>query len=225
MARRAGTSVQLVAKEGEYATLRLPSTEMRRVPDRLPGHRRRGRQRRARADQDRQGRPQPLEGRAPPDPRCGHEPRRPPARWWRGQDLRWSPPGVAVGQARGPHPQTRTSRPRSSSSVVAAPAARAGRRGATDATQPQEGPVRRRPPAQEGGRPERAGREEGHQDLVAPLHDHPRHGRSHHRRARRPQARARSTSPSRWSVTSSASSPPPGPSSSTPARRRAKGRR
>jgi large subunit ribosomal protein L2 len=32
MARSAGMSVQLVAKEGEYATLRLPSTEMRRVP-------------------------------------------------------------------------------------------------------------------------------------------------------------------------------------------------
>ncbi|MDQ1358972.1 MAG: large subunit ribosomal protein [Acidimicrobiaceae bacterium] len=32
MGRAAGTSVQLVAKEGDYATLRLPSTEMRRVP-------------------------------------------------------------------------------------------------------------------------------------------------------------------------------------------------
>jgi len=32
MARAAGMSVQLVAKEGAYATLRLPSTEMRRVP-------------------------------------------------------------------------------------------------------------------------------------------------------------------------------------------------
>ena len=32
MARSAGMRVQLVAKEGEYATLRLPSTEMRRVP-------------------------------------------------------------------------------------------------------------------------------------------------------------------------------------------------
>jgi large subunit ribosomal protein L2 len=31
IARSAGSSVQLVAKEGEYATLRLPSTEMRRV--------------------------------------------------------------------------------------------------------------------------------------------------------------------------------------------------
>ena len=32
LARSAGSSVQLVAKEGNYATLRLPSTEMRRVP-------------------------------------------------------------------------------------------------------------------------------------------------------------------------------------------------
>src|SRR3954454_16711389 len=32
MARSAGSSVQLVAKEGDYVTLRLPSTEMRRVP-------------------------------------------------------------------------------------------------------------------------------------------------------------------------------------------------
>ncbi|MDA8392824.1 MAG: 50S ribosomal protein L2 [Actinomycetota bacterium] len=32
LARGAGMSVQLVAKEGEHATLRLPSTEMRRVP-------------------------------------------------------------------------------------------------------------------------------------------------------------------------------------------------
>ena len=31
MARSAGTSVQLVAKEGDYATLRLPSSEMRKV--------------------------------------------------------------------------------------------------------------------------------------------------------------------------------------------------
>jgi large subunit ribosomal protein L2 len=32
MARSAGSSVMLLAKEGDYATLRLPSTEMRRVP-------------------------------------------------------------------------------------------------------------------------------------------------------------------------------------------------
>ena len=87
---------------------------------RLPGHRRRGRQQRARADQDRQGRSQPLEGRQPADPRCGHEPGRPPARWWRGPHLRWSSRRVAVGQARGSVPATRTSRRRSSSCAVAA---------------------------------------------------------------------------------------------------------
>tara|TARA_B100000809_G_scaffold77650_1_gene75504 strand:+ start:1500 stop:1877 length:378 start_codon:yes stop_codon:yes gene_type:complete len=32
MARSAGAGVQLVAKEGPHATLRLPSSEMRRVP-------------------------------------------------------------------------------------------------------------------------------------------------------------------------------------------------
>jgi large subunit ribosomal protein L2 len=32
LARGAGSSIQLVAKEGAFATLRLPSTEMRRVP-------------------------------------------------------------------------------------------------------------------------------------------------------------------------------------------------
>ena len=32
MARSAGNAIQLVAKEGDFATLRLPSTEMRRVP-------------------------------------------------------------------------------------------------------------------------------------------------------------------------------------------------
>ena len=32
MGRAAGTAIQLVAKEGKFATLRLPSTEMRRVP-------------------------------------------------------------------------------------------------------------------------------------------------------------------------------------------------
>jgi large subunit ribosomal protein L2 len=32
MARSAGSAVQLVAKEGDHATLRLPSTEMRKVP-------------------------------------------------------------------------------------------------------------------------------------------------------------------------------------------------
>ncbi len=32
LGRSAGTAIQLIAKEGDFATLRLPSTEMRRVP-------------------------------------------------------------------------------------------------------------------------------------------------------------------------------------------------
>ena len=104
MARGAGMSVQLVAKEGVFATLRLPSTEMRRVSIDCRGTLGVVGQLRGRAGQDRQGRPQPLEGQAPADTWCRHEPGRPPAGWWRGQVLRWPPPGLAVGQARGPHP-------------------------------------------------------------------------------------------------------------------------
>ena len=204
MARCAGhRACSCVAKEGDFATLRLPSTEMRRVPDRLPGHRRRGRQRRARAHQDRQGRPQPLEGRAPADPRRRHEPRRPPARWWRGQDLRWPPSGVAVGQARGPHPRQEQAVPEAHRPPPPHPRLAGGR---PHAPQPEEGPVRRRPPAQEGRRPERQGREEGHQDLVAAA---PRSSPTWWATPS-PSTTVASTcpctSPSRWSVTSSASS-------------------
>jgi large subunit ribosomal protein L2 len=86
----------------------------------LPRHRRRGRQRRAEQHQLGQGRPHALEGQAPDRPWCGHEPGRPPARWWRGQDLRWSSPGVPWGQPEGR--TVETSPATSSSSVVAAPA-------------------------------------------------------------------------------------------------------
>ena len=87
IARGAGMSVQLVAKEGVFATLRLPSTEMRRVPIDCRATLGVVGNAEAELDQDRQGRPQPLEGRAPADPRRRHEPRRPPARWRRGQVL------------------------------------------------------------------------------------------------------------------------------------------
>ena len=109
LARSAGASIQLVAREGSRAHA---ADAVRRDADGrrpLPRDGRRGRQRRAVQHQLGQGRPQPLEGQAPDRPRCGHEPDRPPARWWRGQDLRWSPPGVAVGPAGGPY-ATRTRR-------------------------------------------------------------------------------------------------------------------
>ena len=214
------------AAGGQGGRLRHPAPAQHRdAPraDRLPGHRRRGRQRRGRADQDRQGRPQPLEGRPPADPRRRHEPRRPPPRWRRGQDLRWPPPGVAVGQARGPHPRQDQAVPEAHRPPPPYARQRGGRR---HAPQPQEGPVRRRPPAQEGRRPQRAGREEGHQDLVAAA---PRSSPTWSATPSPSTTGASTcpcTSPSRWSATSSASSRPPAPSGTTPARRSsARGRR
>ncbi len=151
LGRGAGAAIQLVAKEGLFATLRLPSTEMRRVADRLPRHRRLGRQRRGRPGQDRQGGPQPLEGQAPARARRRHEPGRPPARWRRGQELRRSAPGVAVGQARGSHAQEGQEVRRAHHPPPSRPRGPEVR----DAAQPEEGPVRRRPPAEEGRRGER----------------------------------------------------------------------
>ena len=105
MGRGAGAAIQLIAKEGMFATLRLPSTEMRRVPIDCRGTVGSVGNSEAGLDLGRQGRPQPLEGQAPAHARCRHEPRRPPARRRRGQELRRTPPGVAVGQARRPYPQ------------------------------------------------------------------------------------------------------------------------
>ena len=56
LARSAGASVQIVAREGEYVTVRLRSGEMRKVHVELSRDDRRGRQRRAQPAQDRQGR-------------------------------------------------------------------------------------------------------------------------------------------------------------------------
>ena len=82
IARSAGASVQLVAKDG---AVRPAAHALGRDPQRrraLPRHGRRGRQRRAVEHQLGQGRPHALEGQAPDRPRCRHEPDRPPARWW-----------------------------------------------------------------------------------------------------------------------------------------------
>ena len=105
MARSAGASVQLVAREGR--SVRPAAPALRRDPQRrpaLPRDDRRGRQRRAEQHQLGQGRPHALEGEAPHRPRCCHEPDRPPARRWRGQDQRWTPPGQPRRQARGTYP-------------------------------------------------------------------------------------------------------------------------
>ena len=106
MVRSAGGSAQLVAKEGGKALLRLPSGEMRRVPEEC----------RATVGQlgnvtheiesgGKAGRTR-WKGRRPDRPRHRHEPRRPPARRRRGQEQGLAP-GHAVGEAdaRLPHPQ------------------------------------------------------------------------------------------------------------------------
>jgi len=56
LARSAGASVQLVAREGEYVTIRLRSGELRKAHVNCSRDDRRGRQRRAQPAQDRQSR-------------------------------------------------------------------------------------------------------------------------------------------------------------------------
>ena len=107
LGRSAGAAIQLVAKEGTHATLRLPSGEMRMVPAECRatigtiGN----------ADHENvsigKAGPQPPQGHPAADARHRDEPGRPPARRRRGQDHRRAPPGHALGRAdaRLPHPQ------------------------------------------------------------------------------------------------------------------------
>ena len=85
MARSAGSSIQLVAKDGPHAVLQAP---VRRAPPRpahLPRHGRPGREHRSLEPGERQGRPEPLARQAADGARLGDEPGRPPARRRRGQ--------------------------------------------------------------------------------------------------------------------------------------------
>ena len=189
MARSAGSSVQLVAKEGDFATLRLPSTEMRRVP--IDCRATVGEVGNAEAELIKIGKAgrNRWKGVAPADPRRRHEPRRPPPRRRRGQDLRRPPPGVAVGQARGPHPRQEQAVPEAHRPPSPHPRQRGGRIAMPRSL--KKGPFVDDHLLKKVDDLNDQGREAGHQDVVAPLHDHPRHGRPHHRGPRRPQARAR----------------------------------
>ena len=99
IARAAGTSVQLLAREGEYAQLRLRSGEIRKRAHQLPRDHRRSRQRGAHPGIDRQGRARALARRAPDGARRGDEPDRPPARRRRRPDRRGAASGEPVGRA------------------------------------------------------------------------------------------------------------------------------
>ena len=97
VARSAGTSVEVVAKEGEYVTLRMRSSELRLVHGKclatigVVGN----------AEHELrvvgQSRQDPMAGSAPQGARRGHEPRRPSARR---TDPRRTQRGEPVGQER-----------------------------------------------------------------------------------------------------------------------------
>jgi len=98
MGRAAGTEIQLVAKEGARATLRLPSGEMRQVPvDCRASIGAIGNSDHQNIDIGKAGRSR-HKGKAPSDARHGDEPRRPPARRWRGIDHAGPPSGHALGR-------------------------------------------------------------------------------------------------------------------------------
>ena len=208
MARSAGTSIQVMAKEGRYATLRLPSGRDAPGPGDLQGNGRRGRQRRARADPARQGGPQPVEAQAPVGPRCRDEPGRPPARRRRGQELGRPPPHEPVGQEGRPHAEEEQGVEQAASSGAAG-------RGVARCRGHQEGPVRRRAPHGQDRRdePARATRRSSGPGRAV-RRSCPRWWATRSR-----CTTAASTSPctsrSRWSGTSSASSRRPGRSART----------
>ena len=82
MARSAGAQVNLIAKEGEYALLKLPSSETRRVlVDCMATIGQVGNTDHENVTIGKAG-TQPVEGYSPGQPRCFDEPCRPPARWW-----------------------------------------------------------------------------------------------------------------------------------------------
>jgi large subunit ribosomal protein L2 len=91
LVRSAGTSAQLMAKDGDWAQVRLPSGEIRKVHLDC----------RATIGQvSNQEHSNPVARSPSAQPRRHDEPGRPPDGRWRGPDLRWSPPVLAVGPAR-----------------------------------------------------------------------------------------------------------------------------
>jgi large subunit ribosomal protein L2 len=124
MARSAGAGVQIVAKEGEFVTLRMPSTEMRMVRRECMATIGQVGNVDHRQAVDRQGRREPLARQAAQGPRRRDEPGRSPARRRRGQDVGRSPAGQRPGARRRASRHAPARRPRTSSSSAAASAAR-----------------------------------------------------------------------------------------------------
>ena len=99
MARSAGTQAQLVSKEGEYALLKLPSGEMRKVPVECAATIGQvGNVEHENVSLGKAG-TQALDGQASAQSRRDHESGRPSAWRRRGQDLGRTASGDAVGPA------------------------------------------------------------------------------------------------------------------------------
>ena len=188
MARSAGAGVQVVAKEGDYVTVRMPSSEVRLVNANCL----------ATIGQvgnvdhenvvDRQGGAQPLARVEAAQPRRGDEPGGSPARRRRRQDLRRPASGDALGRAdqglQDAQQQADGPLHRHAEAEVAT------REKVRHEQITEEGPVRRDLAAREDRGDEPGRREEGHQDLVAPVDGHSRDGGAHARGAQRQEVRA-----------------------------------
>ena len=104
IARSAGSGVQLLAKDGGYAQLRMPSGEIRRVDAACRatvgevGNAEQGNIKLGKAGRNR------WKGNRPSVRGVAMNPVRPPAGRRRGQELRWPASGQPLGQARGPDP-------------------------------------------------------------------------------------------------------------------------
>ena len=184
LARAAGAAVQLLAREGEYAQLRLRSGEIRKVHvDCRATIGEVGNEEHSLESIGKAG-AHALARHAADGARRGDEPGRPPAWRRRGQDGGGARPGVAVGQLTKGY-KTRKNK-RTDAMIV-----RRRTQGGLEAdhgTFDQEGPVRRSSPGEEGGDGREDQRQASDQDLVAAL-DHPaRFRRAHHRGAQRQAA-------------------------------------
>jgi large subunit ribosomal protein L2 len=185
LARSAGASAQLMAKDGDMATLRLPSGEMRMVRAEcratvgVIGNAEHQNVKVGKAGRK----------RASADAWRGHEPGRPPTRWRRGLDDRRPPPGDALGRAdaRLPHAQAEQElRPLHRARSQAW-------KGQESIDEPfqQEGPLGRRAADVARRSPQRGQQQKNAAYLVARVDDLPRDGRPHDRRPRRQETRPR----------------------------------
>ena len=100
LARSAGMSVQLTAREGDYAVLGSALGRSAPRPRVVPRDGRTRRQHRSPEREARQGRPQTPHGRPPDRARHRDEPGRPPHGWWRGSHRGWASPLLPDGSAR-----------------------------------------------------------------------------------------------------------------------------